>query len=118
MGLHPGSLHQRGEPVSRMGSLHPGYCIQGGLHAGGVCIQRGFHQEGSASRGSASRGSLHQGGVCIRGDCIQGVGIQGGSASKGDLAEPPRPKVTVNERAVRILLECILAFPILLSPIL
>ena len=50
----------------------------GGLHPGGICIQRG----------SASR-------VCIR-----GVG-----------QTPPSPRIlrdTVNERAVRILMECIL----------
>ena len=70
-------------------------------HEGG-----GVHPGGSASRGGGvhSEGGLHQRGVCIQGGftsragvCIQGWG--GGGQKLRD---------TVNERAVHILLECIL----------
>ena len=64
---------------------------QGGLHPGGICIQGGrcLHPGG----GSASTvGGLHLGGV-------------------GKTPPPPRAlQDTVNKRAVRILLECILVW--------
>ena len=82
------SIHwEGGFPSWGEASLHPG---ERGLHPG----EGGPHPGGSASRG--------------RGVCIQEVG---GSASTG-LGIPPEIhgmlSDTVNERAVRILLECIL----------
>ena len=74
-------------------------CIQGvGLHPGGsasrreVCIQGCLHPRGSASRG-----------ICI----------QGGILHPGGWADPLPHQILrdmVNERAVRILPECILVF--------
>ena len=79
-----------GGSASRGMGLHPG---GSGLHpGGGVCIQ----EEGSASReeGSASSGCFLQGWVCLQ---------------EGGRAVPHRILWdTVNERAVRILLECII----------
>ena len=112
-GLHPGGLHQRGRGLCiQQGD---GVCIQGGLHPRreGSRHPVGLHQRG---RGSASKGD----GVCIReglqlgGEvCIHGVWvcIHGeGSASGGGWADTPYRilRDTVNERAVRILLECII----------
>ena len=90
--------------ASREGGLHlwrgvyiQGVCIQGGLHLGVVCImgvsasrEGGLHPEGGLYPG----GSVSGGGVCI-----QGVG-----------QTPPHRilRDTVNEQAIRILLECIL----------
>ena len=80
--VHMRGLHPRG---LHPGCLHPGkVCIKGGRGSalgGGICIQRGLHP---------------------RGVCIQGF---------GQTFRPPRILWdTVNERAVRILLECILVW--------
>ena len=95
-----------------------------------VCL---FAGRGSAPRGSASKGGLHpeevfiQGSLYLRGFCIKGglhprkACIQGDLHSlglgsppnkvciNGGWADPPSPGIlreTVNQRAVRILLEC------------
>ena len=68
----------------------------GGVCIWGVCIQRGLH----GGRGVLHLGDIHPGGSASREVCIQGVG-----------QTPPPHFVlweTVNEWAVRILLECIL----------
>ena len=82
-GLHP------------WGGLYPGQGLHsGGSASGGFCIR--------GERGSVSGGfCIHRTGVCIQGEaCIQ-VGQ--------NLPLPHRIlRDTVNERAVRILLECIL----------
>ena len=74
-----------------------GVCIQGAVCLQGVCIQGGL-----------PTAVLHPGGVCLQEVCIQrGVCIQVGWADP-----TPHPhqilRDMVNERAVHILLECIL----------
>ena len=86
---------QRG--VCLQGGLHPG---KGGLHPG----EGGLHPRGSASRG---RGSASRGCACIQWGCA--------SRGVGQTPSPPPEtygilRDTVNKRAVRILLECILLF--------
>ena len=106
----------RGVSVSGQGSLSRGVSVQGGLCLGvsvylGVCLSTGVSVSvwGSLSGGlcpgglcpgsSLSRGSLSRGGLYL------GVSVQGGFLSRGSLSgKPPYG----NERAVRILLECIL----------
>ena len=74
----------------------------------GVCI-RGW--------GSASRKGLHPGGICIPGGLhlggLQrggGLPLEGSASRGGVLGRPPGAlQDTVNKRAVRIILECILA---------
>ena len=71
-------------------SVHGGVLsIQGGICSGGVCVQRG----------SLSRGLCPEPGLCPagRGVSVQGVSVQG--VCHGDALH------TVEERAVRILLE-------------
>ena len=104
------------------------------VHGGGVvCIQGGLPPgEGSASRGSASwGGDLPPGrsasvrsaskGVCIQwglppqGSASIGVCLLGGSVSVvggGEVGQTPQRALqdTVNKRAERILLECILVY--------
>ena len=90
-------------------------CIQGGLPPG----------EGSASRGSASWGGSASREVCLCWVCIQGglhpmgsasigVCLLGGSVSVvgGEVGQTPQRALqdTVNKRAERILLECILVY--------
>ena len=86
------SVH-RGGSASRV-SASTWVCIMGG-----VCIW------GSASRGSA-QGGLPRG-VCIQAGFASnwGVSVSGVSASRGGVGIL---RDTVNERAVRVLLECIL----------
>ena len=62
-----------------------GVCMVGGVHGGGACVVGGVWQERC----------VWQGGVRGRGACMMGGAWQ-------------IPRDTVNERAVRILLECIL----------
>ena len=93
---------------------------------GGGCL----HSGGSVSGGSPSRGGSAFRGVCLWGVCIQEVGFaSGGGLHPGELgrplgsacrkggADPLHPEIhgMVNNRAVRILLECILVI-VLLSP--
>ena len=84
--------------------LSVSHSVQGGLHPGGG--RQGLHPGGSASRGR--EGGLHSRGSASRGVCIHGGGIHlGGSTSRSR----PTHRIlrdTVSERAVRILLECIL----------
>ena len=96
-----------GIPACITGHMTRGACIQGGLHPGGLHQGKSASRKGSASWGSASRE------VCIQeGVCIQGGLHRGGSASRG--WADPLPEIygilrdTVNKRATRILLECIL----------
>ena len=63
-------------------------------------------------KGGLYPGGLHLGGSASKGVCILGSLHSGRFASRVDLGRPPLPlrmlRDTVNERAVRILLECIL----------
>ena len=98
--------------VSFQGGLCPGRSLSGGLcflrclsvHGGlGLCL--GVSVWGSLSRESLSREVSVQG-VSVQGGLYLGVSVQGGFLSRGSLSgRPPYG----NERAVCILLECILA---------
>ena len=78
------------------GGIFGGHAWWGGVHGKGACMAGGF--------------------VCGRGHAWQGVGMRGGGVcmARGHAwhARPPADTTTygdtVNERAVRILLECIL----------
>ena len=116
------------------GSLSRGCVCQGGLSpVGGLCLQGVFVGGGFLSRGFLSKGSLSRGGLCPGGGICLGGSFPGGSLSRGRLClggvsvegclcpedgwvggilclgglcqeTSPYGK----ERAVRILLECIL----------
>ena len=89
--LSGGSLS--GVSVQGEGGLCPGgIFVQGDLCPGGVSVQ----------------GSLCPGALCPGGGLCLGVSVQGGSLA----GRPPYS----NERAVRILLECILAISLLFGP--
>ena len=68
--------------------------VHGGVSVWGVSVQEGICPGGYLSRGSLSGGAL----------CLGGVSVQGGLCQGDPLDRPPYGK----ERAVRILLECIL----------
>ena len=78
------------------GMCDRGTCVAGGVHGGGCVQVEGMHgREGRAWQGCAWQGAW---GVC-----------SGGHAWWGGACVPWQiPWDTVNERAVRILLECIL----------
>ena len=105
---------QHASQVTWLGGLNPGGC----LHPQGVCIQGTLHPGKFCIQGrSASGGCLYPQGVYIRGVCIQGGLYLGwsasrGSASGGSTRPPPNREHqdTVNKRAERIILECILVF--------
>ena len=86
-------------------------CVAGrvlGVHGGGVC-QRGACVAGGVcvAGGMCGGGHAWQEGVCGRGHAWWGCVWHGGAC----VAAPPPHQIlrdTVNERAVRILLECIL----------
>ena len=85
-------------------SVHRGACMAGGMHGRGRAWQGGH-----AWWGACMTGGMHGRGACMVGECVAGgmhdrgacmVGSMHGSGGVcGDM---------VNERAVRILLECIL----------
>ena len=98
-GLHPGEgeegLHLGGG--LHLGDLHPGGLgrppLSNTIYGRGVCIW----EVGSASRGGG------------------GGSASGGSASRKGVGQTPPHRIrcdSVNEGALRILLECILVFPI------
>ena len=64
---------------------------------------------GSLSRGSLSRGSLSRG-LSVQGDVCPGGLCPGGLCPGGSLLGNPLPPSYGNERAVRILLECIIVY--------
>ena len=85
----------------------------------GACMAGGLHGRGHAWQGACMAGGcVWQGGVCGRGHAWQGVcmlgGMHGGGGMHGRGVCMAGGRVwqilrdTVNERAVRILLECIL----------
>ena len=103
-GLYLGDLHLEDVCIQ-------GVCIQGdvGLHLGDLHPERCLPPVGSTSRGGGSasrgRGSASRGCVCIQWGCAsRGVGQTPSPETYGILRD------TVNKRAVRILLECILLF--------
>ena len=73
-----------------------------------LSVNHSAHRE----EGGLHPGGLHPGGwVCIQGDLHQGESASGGAASRGGWVDQAPYRIlldTVNERAVRILLECIL----------
>ena len=80
---------------------------QGGGHA----WQEGMHSRGHAWWGRAWQGACIAGGMHGRGGAWQG-GIHGRGGVHAKHAPQQILRDTVNERAVRILLECILALTI------
>ena len=99
-----------------------GRAWQGGMHGkghawlGGVCMagghawQMGMCGRGHAWQGVCMAGGVHVGGHVWQGACIAGVCMVGGACHALPPANTTRYSDTVNERAVRILLECILVF--------
>ena len=86
-----GGMHGRG--ACMMGGVHDwgrGACVAGGMHGRGVCM--------------AGEGGMHGGGVCMAGGCAWPGDVLG----RGACVPQQILRDTVNERAVRILLECIL----------
>ena len=76
-----------------------GACMVGGMRGGGACMVGG----------ACVTGGVHGKGTCI---------VGGICATYAPLPPPPqalRLRYTVNERAVRILLECILVFELTLN---
>ena len=73
------------------GAMWQGACMAGGMHDWGV------HGRGHAWQGACMAGGMHGRGMCDRGHAWQGT-----HAPQQILRD------TVNERVVRILLECIL----------
>ena len=84
----------------------------GGVHGRGACVAGGMCGRGHAWQGEACMaGGVRSRGVCMAGVCVW----QGGMCGRGVYVactptHPPRQilRDIVNERAVRILLECIL----------
>ena len=98
--------------------LHLSVCPQGGMHGGGACMAGGMHGRGHVWKGGMrGKGVCMVGGMCGRGAYMAG-GVcgrrgkhgGGGGGMHGMHAPQQIPRDTVNERAVRILLECILDF--------
>ena len=92
-----------------------GHAWQGGMRGGGM--HGGGHAwQGHAWWGVCMAGSVHGRGACMaRGHVWQGGVHGGGHAWQGGACHPCPPQIlrlwhTVNERAVRILLECILVY--------
>ena len=82
-------------------SVVGGHVWQGGMRGRGTCVAGGVH----GGRGMYGRGSMHGRGHSWQGACVACMHV------------PPPPPTdttkygdTVNEQAVRILLECILVF--------
>ena len=82
-----------------------GHVWQGGMHGRGACMAgRHTWQGGMCGRGCAWRGHAWQGGMHDMGHAWQGACMVGGMRGRGACVA----YTTVKERAVRILLECIL----------
>ena len=88
--------------------LGGGHVWQGGMHGGGMCDRGGMHGRrhtwqvgGMHNRGHAWQGGMHGRGCMAGGHVWQGACMAGGCGRGSD---------TVNERPVRILLECILVY--------
>ena len=93
-------------------------CMAGGMCDGGAACMAGG---ACMARGHVWQGGMHGGGVCGSGGSMHGRGMHGKGGVHGRMAcmvgghawhtaPPPRQMLqdTVNERALRILLECIL----------
>ena len=103
------------------GCAWQGVCVARG-HAWGVCVAGGMHGKGNmhggamCGRGHAWQGACMVGGVHGRGHAWQGACMAGGMHGEGCMAgdvhamhAPQHYEIwSVNARAVRILLECIL----------
>ena len=99
-------------------SLSGGLCLRRSLSVQGVSVQggylsRGFSVQGVSVQGSLSGGSLSWGslsrGISVQGSLCPGysMSVQGVSVCQGD---PQTETPYDEERAVRILLECILVY--------
>ena len=102
------------------GGMHEwwGVCMAGGMHCGegGMHGRGGVHGGACVAGGACMAGGIHGEGVCVAGVlCGRGHAWQGGMHGRGCAwqgGHAPLPQQilrdTVNERVVRILLECIL----------
>ena len=92
---------------------------KGGMHGSGACMVWGMCGRVHAWRGACMTKGCMAGGMCGRGHEWQGACMAGGYAWQGACVTggmhgrahmPPQQilRDTVNERVVRILLECIL----------
>ena len=87
-----------------------GACVAGGVHGRGTCMVGGMHGRACAWQGACMEGGVWQGGYVWWGACMAGDIC-------GTHAPTPSPRQilrdTVIERAVSILLECILVMLLL-----
>ena len=96
--VHGGGGHAQGGCV--VGGGMCGRAGGGMCGVGGVCVVGGMHGRGGMCGGHAWQG------VCVAGGAWQG----GYACHTHTPWQILRPRHTVNERAVRILLECILVY--------
>ena len=97
-------------PATKLGqgnifrSMCQEFCPQGGKHGRGACVARVV----CVSWGACMAGGVHGRGACMAGGhAWKGACMVGGVHGRGGL-HGRYYELTVNERAVRILLECIL----------
>ena len=104
-GMHGGGMHGRGACMAG------GHAWQGGMHGRGHAW--GCAWQGACLGGMHGRGLVWQGGICDRGS------LCGRGACMAGVYMPCTPWQilwdTVNERAVRILLECILVLVVFVT---
>ena len=104
-----GGMHGGGACVAGglcfVGDMHGrGACMVGGVHGRGACLARGCAWWGACVAGDVCSGEgMHGRGACVVGG-MHGTGVHATHAPRQIL----RPRHMVNERAVRILLECVL----------
>ena len=124
-----GGMHGRGYAWQAGACMAGGHAWQGGMHgrgaymAGLACMAgRGMHGRGHVWQGACMVGVCMAGDMHGRGHAWQGVCVEGGHVQQGSMhgrracmAHTPLPPTDttrygdmVNERVVRILLECIL----------
>ena len=90
--------------LSTGGHVCQGVCMAGGHVWQGACMAGGVHGKGACmARGRAWQGGMHRRGCVAGGMHGRGCAWWGGACMPWQI-----PRDTVNERAVHILLECIL----------
>ena len=100
-GMHGGGHVWQGVCMAG-GMCGRGACMVGGVCGGGHVWQGGMH--GGMCGGHAWQEACMAGGMCGRGACV----VVGGMHGRPHMPHWQILRDTVNERAVRILLECIL----------
>ena len=82
------------------GHVWQGSCVAGGMHGRGVCMV--------VVGGHAWQGACMVGSTCMTGACVVVGGVHGRRVCMPCMPPQHILQDTVNERAVRIVLECIL----------